>query len=300
MIAPGMLSIMMVTVIGGCSTAPAPVQPIDSMQVAASPSTPSDPESAASSQRDRVGALSSAGSNRSEFSDPFAQPGEIAAEEESDPWKPFNTAMFEFNRRVDRFVLKPVAQGYDFIVPDAAQIGVGNFFHNVRFVPRLMNNVFQLKAKGAGIELGRFLINSTVGIAGFFDPAKHWWHLETPDEDSGQTFGVYGVKQGPYLVLPFLPPLTLRDGIGYVADLAFDPINWLVFPVIEVSQIPSAVAHSNRTMSTIARFGAKVGDTVNDRSLNLERFQGVEETTVDLYAAVRNAYLQKRAQAVRE
>lgn len=283
-------------IIAGCSAAPASVRAVDVVVVSTPLGTSFDPESSATSPDEGAGEVS----GPDKFSDPFAQPGEITVGEEDDLWEPFNTVMFEFNRKVDQYALKPVADAYDFISPDAVQVGVGNFFHNIQFVPRLLNNVFQAKAKGAGIELGRFLINTTVGVAGFFDPAKHWWHLETPDEDSGQTLGFYGMKQGPYLVLPFFPPLTLRDSIGYVADLALDPINWLVFPVIEVSQIPSAVAHSNRTTSTIARFGAKVGDTVNERSLNLETFQGVEDTTVDLYEAVRNAYLQKRAKAVRE
>lgn len=290
----------MFMIIAGCSTAPAPVQPVDAATVSVSPGAPSAPESVATSQRDGVEAVSSAGSGRNEFYDPFAVADGVTTEEDNDPWESFNTLMFEFNRKVDKYALKPVAQAYNFVLPDAVQTGVSNFFHNVRFVPRLLNNVFQAKVKGAGIELGRFLINSTVGVGGFFDPAKHWLRLETPDEDSGQTLGVYGMKPGPYLVLPLLPPLTLRDGVGYVADLALDPINWLVFPVIEVNDIPSAVAHKNRTTSTIAQFGTRVGGIVNDRSLNLERFQGVEESTLDLYTAVRNAYLQKRAQAVRE
>ncbi len=133
--------------------------------------------------------MSSAESNPKEFSDPFARPEESATDD-YDPWESFNISMFEFNRKVDKYALKPVAEAYDFILPDAVQVGVGNFFHNIRFVPRLLNNLFQAKAKGAGIELGRFLINTTVGVAGFFDPAKHWWHLETPDEDSGQTLGI--------------------------------------------------------------------------------------------------------------
>lgn len=274
-------------IIAGCSAAPASVRAVDVVVVSTSPGTSFDPESAATSPDEGAGGVS--GSDK--FSDPFAHPGEITVEEEDDLWEPFNTVMFEFNRKVDQYALKPVADAYDFILPDAVQVGVGNFFHNVRFVPRLLNNVFQAKAKGAGIELGRFLINTTVGVAGFFDPAKHWWHLETPDEDSGQTLGFYGMKQGPYLVLPFFPPLTLRDGIGYVADLALDPINWLIFAV---------TPGGSRTTYTLGQFGARVGDTVNERSLNLETFQGVEDTTVDLYEAVRNAYLQKRATAVRE
>lgn len=275
-------------IIAGCRAAPASVRAVDVGVVSTSPGPSFDQESAAPSPDDEgAGAVS----GPDEVHDPFAQPGEIAVGEESDPWKPFNTVMFEFNRKVDKYALKPVAQGYDFIVPDAAQIGVGNFFHNVRFVPRLLNNLFQAKVKGAGIELGRFLINTTVGVAGFFDPAKHWWHLETPDEDSGQTLGFYGMKQGPYLVLPFFPPLTLRDGIGYAADQALDPTTWLVFAV---------TPGGSRTTYTLGRFGARVGDTVNDRSLNLGKYQGVEETTLDLYVAVRNAYLQTRAKAVRE
>lgn len=189
MIASWMLSVMMVTAIAGCGTAPAPVPPIDSMRVSSSPSAPSDPEPAATSRPEGVEAMSSAESNPKEFSDPFARPEESATDD-YDPWESFNISMFEFNRKVDKYALKPVAEAYDFILPDAVQVGVGNFFHNIRFVPRLLNNLFQAKAKGAGIELGRFLINTTVGVAGFFDPAKHWWHLETPDEDSGQTLGI--------------------------------------------------------------------------------------------------------------
>ena len=235
-----------------------------------------------------------------EYYDPFARPGEGSADEEYDPWEPYNSTMFEFNRKVDRFVLKPVAQAYNFVLPDVVQVGVSNFFHNVRFVPRFMNNLFQGKFTGAGIEMERFLINSTFGAAGFFDVAKEGWNLQTPDEDTGQTLGVYGIKPGPYLVLPFLPPLNLRDGVGFIGDIALDPINWLIFPIIEVDGIPSAVAHKNRMTSTIAQLSTRVGEIVNERSLNLEKFQGVEEATLDLYTAVRNAYLQKRARAIRE
>jgi len=230
--------------------------------------------------------------------DPFARADEGAGEE-YDPWEPMNTNIFEFNRQVDRFVLKPVAKGYNFVVPDLVQVGVSNIFSNLRFAPRFLNNVFQGKLKGAGIEVGRFLINSTVGLAGFFDLAKHV-DLVTSEEDMGQTLGFYGVKPGPYLVLPLLQPFTVRDFVGYVGDVFLNPINWLVVPIIEVDGIPSVIAHKNRTTSSFIQLGARVGEIVNDRSRNLEKFQGVEEATLDLYTAVRNAYLQKRAQAIRE
>jgi phospholipid-binding lipoprotein MlaA len=194
-------------------------------------------------------------------------------------------------------VLKPVAKGYNFVVPDLVQVGISNIFTNLRFAPRFLNNVFQGKIKGAGIEMGRFLINSTVGLAGFFDPAKHI-DLVTPQEDMGQTLGFYGVKPGPYLVLPLLPPFTVRDFLGYIGDVFLNPINWLVVPVIRVDGVPSVV--DNDTTVTLIQTGSRVGEVVNERSRNLEKYQGVEEATLDLYTAVRNAYLQTRAKEIRE
>ena len=230
--------------------------------------------------------------------DPFAK-AEEAVGEEYDPWESFNTKIFEFNRQMDRWVLKPVAKGYNFIMPDFVQVGISNMFTNIRFAPRFLNNVFQGKIKGAGIEAGRFLVNSTVGLAGFVDVATGV-DLVTPEEDTGQTLGVYGVKPGPYLVLPFLPPFTVRDLVGYVGDVFLNPVNWLVAPIIEVNNVPSAIAHKNRTTTSFVQIGARVGEIVNERSRNLEKFQGVEEATLDLYTAVRNAYLQSRAKAIRE
>ena len=230
--------------------------------------------------------------------DPFAQPGEEGIEE-YDPWEPVNTKVFEFNRQVDRWVLKPVSKGYNFIVPNPVQIGISNVFYNVRFPQRFLNNLFQGKVKGAGIEVGRFLLNSTAGVGGLFDIAERL-DLRTPEEDTGQTLGFYGVKPGPYMVLPFLQPFTVRDLVGYVADVFMNPINWLVAPLIEVNGVPSAIPHKNRTTTTFVQIGARVFEIVNDRSLNLEKFQGVEEATLDLYTAVRNAYLQRRARQIEE
>ena len=233
------------------------------------------------------------------FYDPFAKSDEPAGGEEYDPWEPVNTKIFEFNRQVDRWVLKPAAQGYNAVVPNPVQIGISNLFYNIRFPSRLINNLAQGKLSGAGTEVGRFLLNSTFGLGGLVDVAKYM-SITTPEEDTGQTLGYYGVKPGPYVVLPFLPPFTLRDLVGYVGDIALNPINWMVFPMIEVNGIPSLVAHHNRTTSSIAQIGGRVEEILNDRSLNLEKFQGVEEATLDLYTAVKNAYIQKRRNAIRE
>lgn len=207
-----------------------------------------------------------------------AAPGEDFDE---DPWEGFNEKMFWFNREVmDRFILKPVATGWDFIFPDPVQRGVHNFFDNLAVVRRVVNNSLQLKFVGAGTELARFTINSTIGLVGFFDVAKDAFGIEQKDEDTGQTFGVWGMGPGPYLVLPFLPPLTVRDGIGYAFDAAMTPYVYF-----------------------IPWWGAVAGtgtSTVNERSLNLDRFERVAESTVDLYGAVRNAYLQRRAAAIKQ
>jgi phospholipid-binding lipoprotein MlaA len=233
-----------------------------------------------------------------EVFDPFARSGD-AGGEEYDPWEPLNSKVFEFNRQVDRYVLKPVAKGYDFIVPDFVQVGISNVFYNLRFPQRFLNNVFQGKLKGAGIEVGRFLVNTIVGYAGFLDLAKEV-NLMTPEEDFGQTLGFYGVRPGPYLVLPFLQPFTVRDFGGYVTDIFLNPINWLVAPIIEVEGIPSVIAHKNRTTTTFVQIGTRVGEIINERSRNLEKFQGAEEATLDLYTAVRNAYLQSRTRMIQE
>jgi phospholipid-binding lipoprotein MlaA len=207
-----------------------------------------------------------------------ASPGEDFDE---DPWEGFNERMFWFNREVvDRFVLKPLATGWDFIFPDPVQRGVHNFFDNLAVVRRVVNNSLQLKLNGAATELARFTINSTIGFVGFFDVAKDAFGIEQKDEDTGQTFGVWGMGPGPYLVLPFLPPLTVRDGVGYAFDAAMTPYTYF-----------------------IPWWGTAAGtatSTVNERSLNLDRFERVAETTVDLYGAVRNAYLQRRAAAIKQ
>jgi phospholipid-binding lipoprotein MlaA len=208
--------------------------------------------------------------------------GRAAAEElEDDPFEPFNEKMFWFNREVlDRYVLKPAATAWDFIFPDPVQKGIHNMFDNLAVVRRVVNNTLQLKFAGAGKEVARFTINSTVGVVGFFDVAKDGFGIEQSDEDTGQTFGVWGMGPGPYLVLPFLPPLTIRDGIGYAVDSAMTPYIYFI--------------------PWWASFAGTTTNVVNERSINLDRFERVAESTVDLYGAVRNAYLQRRAAAIRQ
>jgi phospholipid-binding lipoprotein MlaA len=199
-----------------------------------------------------------------------------------DPWERFNEPMFKFNYNVDKYVLKPVATFYNKIMPDPFQVMISNGFNNIAVVPRFVNNLLQAKWGDAGIEALRFFINTTAGIGGLFDPARDYWQIERPPrEDFGQTLGRWGIGPGPYLVLPLLDPTTVRDGVGRGVDTFMNPLSY-VLPFIWV------------------RFGMTLGEIVNDRSLNLELFQGFEETMIDLYSAVRHAYLQRRVRQVRE
>jgi phospholipid-binding lipoprotein MlaA len=201
--------------------------------------------------------------------------------EQYDPWEPFNERMLEVNRKLDRWVLKPVAQAYNFITPDELQIMISNGFDNISFPPRFVNSLLQGKLKGATREIGRFLINSTIGVGGLFDPAKDVFGLVKSREDFGQTLGFYGVGPGPFLIVPLMEPMTVRDGVGKFVDGAMDPLVYYLPYIWE-------------------RLGMKIGDTINERSLNLDLFQGFEESVIDLYSAVRHGYLQRREKMIRE
>jgi len=201
--------------------------------------------------------------------------------EEYDPWEKFNEKMFSFNYNMDKYVLKPAAKGYNFVVPDMFQTMIDNAFTNLRMPSRFVNKVLQWKLLDATKEMGRFLINSTLGVGGLFDVARQEMGLERQKADLGQTFGIWGIGPGPYLVLPLLPPLTVRDGIGFAGDGAMNPLYYYI------PFWPDSLA-------------MKAGDTINDRSLNLDLFQGIEESTVDLYSSVRNGYLQRRNRLIKE
>jgi phospholipid-binding lipoprotein MlaA len=204
-----------------------------------------------------------------------------ALEEDYDPWESFNEKMFSFNRNLDKYLLKPVARAYRFVMPEPWQVLISNGFDNINFVPRMVNSLLQAKWGGAGRELGRFLINSTAGIGGLFDPAKDFFGIPKSREDFGQTLGVWGAGAGPYLILPFMEPLTVRDGIGRAVDGFMDPLSYLLPFIWD-------------------RIGMKIGDTINDRALNYDLFQGFEESVIDMYSAVRHGYLQRRQQLIKE
>ena len=209
-------------------------------------------------------------------------PGEYA-QAYSDPLAPFNERMFWFNLKLDHYILRPVAQGYAAIAPTPVRESVGRFFSNVNFIPRFANNLFQLRFPEAGGEVARFGINSTLGVAGFFDVADRWFGLKQHPNDFGLTLGYYGAPQGAYIVWPFLGPSTVRDTIGYAADGAMWPLPYFV---------PWYV-------SMAAGAGKNAMEMINYRSLHLNLFEDVDRYAIDLYGAVQDGFLQRRAADLR-
>jgi len=197
----------------------------------------------------------------------------------ADPIEPFNRAMYHFNDRLYFWVLKPVAQGYSKVVPEPARISVSNFFSNLWSPVRLVNCLLQLNPMGALTELFRFWINTTVGVAGLFDPASsEEINLQAQDEDFGQTLGFYGVGQGFYIVWPFLGPSSPRDTVGRIGDYFTYPISYL-----DPWYVWSAV---------------RGYEVVNDVSLRIGDYEALKDAAIDPYVAMRDFYVQYRQKRV--
>ncbi|QJQ94926.1 MULTISPECIES: VacJ family lipoprotein [Halomonadaceae] len=159
-----------------------------------------------------------------------------------DPWEGFNRRVFTFNEALDRAILRPVARGYDAITPRPVQTGVGNFFSNLGEIRTALNSLLQGKPGNAGIATSRFLINSTVGIGGLWDFATHM-EITGREEDFGQTLGAWGVGEGPFLVLPFLGPSTVRDTAGLPLDIYTYPIYHLDDEALRIALTALNVVH---------------------------------------------------------
>ncbi|MDD5762486.1 MAG: VacJ family lipoprotein [bacterium] len=192
----------------------------------------------------------------------------------ADPIEPVNRALFVFNDKLYFWLLKPAARGYAFLVPEPARVGIRNALANVAMPVRLVNSLLQGKVKGAGRELARFTINTTIGMGGLFDTAKDDWKIEASDEDTGQTLGACGLGHGAYLVLPFLGPSSLRDGVGLGGDAFLNPLSVLV-------DFDTAVA-------------IRAGKAVNDTSLHMGEYEDIKAAAIDPYLAVRDGYVQYR------
>ena len=194
-----------------------------------------------------------------------------------DPIEGFNRAMYAFNDGVDKAVIKPVAKGYDAVLPNPVRTGVTNFFGNIADLFIGVNNLLQGKVSDGGGDLGRVVVNTTVGVLGVFDVASGMG-LEKHEEDFGQTFGHWGMGSGAYVVLPLLGPRTVRDTGGLVLDVATDPVAY-------IDHVP--------TRNTLFALRA-----INDRANLLPAEKVIEEAALDKYSYIRDAYLQRRRSLV--
>ncbi len=191
----------------------------------------------------------------------------------TDPWEGYNRAMFSFNEGVDRALIKPVAKGYEWLVPTPVNTIITNFFSNIGDVWVSTNNLFQGKIREAGSDLSRVVLNSSLGIGGLVDVATDMG-FDKHDEDFGQTFGHWGMGDGPYFVLPFLGASTLRDAFGQVVDWGADPLT-----------------HVNPDKVHYPLVGLRLIDTRADLFPAEKMF---EAGAIDKYTYLRDAYLQHR------
>jgi phospholipid-binding lipoprotein MlaA len=197
--------------------------------------------------------------------------------EPSDPIEKINRGTLWFNRGLDQWVFDPLTRAYRFIFPAIVRDSLGRFFLNLNSPSVLANDLLQRRWGNAGTTTGRFVINTTFGLAGFVDPAAAWG-LPGHHADFGQTMALAGVSSGPYIMLPVLGPTTVRDGTGDLIGLFFRPTTYLLGP-------------GDQLAYTIIQGGA-AGLIARDR--HAEGLRRLEESSIDFYAALRNAYAQNR------
>ncbi len=196
----------------------------------------------------------------------------------SDPFEPVNRSIYEFNDKIDRYALKPIATGYRKITPSIVRVGINNFFGNIGDVSTAANGILQGKFKQGLSDTGRVVVNTIIGFGGFIDVASQL-DFEKHYEDFGQTLGVWGIAEGPYLVLPFFGPQTLRSTVGLVADSTIEPLN--------------TIEMSNQTR------GALVTINVLNARANLLAASSLRDSgALDPYRFVRDRYIGWRRKQV--
>jgi len=200
----------------------------------------------------------------------------LAHAAEDDPWESINRPIFTFNDTIDTYALKPLAQGYQAVTPQFLEDGIHNFFRNIGDVGNLANDILQAKPHAAAVDTARLLMNTTIGLAGFFDVSTRMG-LQRNDEDFGQTLGYWGVGSGPYVMLPFFGPSTLRDAPAKYVDSFTEPYRY-------VNDVP-------------VRNSAFALDIVDTRASLLSSEKLIRG---DKYTFIRNAYLQNREFKVKD
>ncbi len=198
----------------------------------------------------------------------------------ADPLEPFNRAMYHFNDKLYFWMLKPVAQGYNKVVPEPARVSVKNFFSNLGFPARFISCLLQADFSGAATEFGRFTINTVWGIGGLLDPsASKELDLQKQDADLGQTLGVYGVGHGFYIVWPVYGPSSPRDTLTIAGDNFMYPVSYIT--------------------PWYAWLGVWSYEKVNSASLRIGEYESFKGAAIDPYVSMRDAYVQYRVKAIK-
>ncbi|MDD4505588.1 MAG: VacJ family lipoprotein [Sulfurospirillaceae bacterium] len=216
---------------------------------------------------------------------------EFTAKEETnlfDPLSGYNEVMTTINDKFYVYLLRPTAVGYSYVVPELARTGISNFFENLFFPIRFINNLLQFKFQNSFEELERFALNSTIGILGFMDVAKDEFGIQAHSEDLGQTLGYYGVGNGFHVVLPLLGPSNVRDMAGIFGDSWVNPINYI------------ESRHANLVDNNDESLYITLFHTINKTSLHVEEFDNLRKDAIELYPFLRNLYESRRTKLISE
>lgn len=200
-----------------------------------------------------------------------------------DPLEPLNRGTLRFNQRVDALLIAPVARAYRFVVPNQVRHGFRRILANLNAPAVLVNDLLQREWRDSGVTATRFMLNTTLGVGGIFDPARDFGY-EPHSSDFGQTMALEGVTSGPFLMLPVAGPTTMRDGFGYLVDIMFQPTTYLLGGADQI--LHSALRGGSSGLAT--------------RDANAEAMQALEESSIDYYAALRSAYYQHRTAEIWE
>ena len=220
------------------------------------------------------------------FDDKFDDDLDEAPATYPDPLESTNRGVLAFNRQIDKWILDPVTEAYQFVVPKPGRNAISRFFLNLGSTKTLVNDCLQLEWKDASVTTARLVVNTTVGLVGFFDVAEKIG-LPGHESDFGQTLALAGTPSGPYLILPVLGPSDLRDGFGVIVDGFFQPTYYILGP-LNVTLGPIFM----QSPTAILLYGGSSGLTLRDR--NFARLKDLESSSVDYYAAMRSGYYQDR------
>ncbi|MDY0132705.1 MAG: VacJ family lipoprotein [Desulforegulaceae bacterium] len=217
------------------------------------------------------------------FEDSFVKSSQspTLVKKDYDPIEPVNRAIFNFNDKTYIYVFTPIGKGYEKVTPRFARTGIRNFFSNLHSPLRVVNSLLQGKIKNAGKETGKFFVNTFLGFLGFIDSASSIEGLNPSEEDLGQTLGKWGIGNGPYLVLPFIGPSTLRDTIGMTGEFYINPVYY---------------ARDFNSKEKLIRDGT---EALNSLPNSMELYKTLKDSALDPYTAAKNAYIQIRDEKVK-